>query len=156
MKSTPVTYRTAALDHINAAETLWDSGLYVLANYTAGLAAECILRAYAVRHSEANWNVAHHDLRLWYREAKFDLLLPASKRDVIGAARSTLQLNWENRQRYSSLDLLKAEFKRKNLDRGIRGDFVKEVTRNTIDAAREIVSLGARQWTHFNSKFKPS
>jgi hypothetical protein len=152
VKATSETYRVAALEQIRAAEVLWDAGQYVLANYVAGLAVECMLRAYATRNNPRLWDTAHHDLRIWYKEARFDLIVPNSKREIIGTARSELQTHWTNRQRYSSLELLRAEFKDKKLDRGIRGDAMKELTKQTKDAASEIVLLGEAQW--MNSKKK--
>lgn len=154
MKSTAETYREASLEHVQAASQLWEAGHFVLANYTAGLAVECMLRAYATRLHPEQWDKADHDLRSWYKEARFDLIVPNSKREIIGTARGDLQTHWENRQRYSSAALLKSEFKRKKLDRGIKGDFVKELTKNTLDAALEIVFLGDAQWKNSQKKLE--
>ena len=154
MKATAETYREASLEHLEAASVLWGTEDYVLANYVAGLAVECILRAYATRNYPLQWDKAHHDLRLWYKDARFDLVVPDTKRELIGMARGDLQLNWNNRQRYSSLTLLKAEFKAAKLDRGMRGDFVKNLTKITLDAALEIVLLGEAQWKNSQKKLE--
>lgn len=113
-----------------------------------------MLRAYATRLHPEQWNKADHDLRSWYKEARFDLIVPDSKRELIGTARGDLQTQWENRQRYSSFALLKAEFKKKKLDRGIKGDFVKELTKTTLDSASEIVFLGDAQWKNSQKKLE--
>jgi hypothetical protein len=152
MKSTPETYREAALEHIASASALWYNNFYVLANYASGLAVECMLRAYATRLHPEQWDKADHNLLSWYKEARFDLVVPDSQRKTIGTARGDIQTQWENRQRYSSLALLKSEFKKKKLDRGISGDFVKVITKNTLDAASEIVFLGAKQWKNSQEK----
>jgi len=154
LKATAETYREASLEHIKAAPELWEAEQYVLANYVAGLAVECMLRAYVTRLHPERWAEAHHDLRLWYRDARFDLIVPDTKREAIGAARSDIQTHWNNRQRYSSSSLLKAELKRMKLDRGVKGNFLKELTRNTLDAAVEIVLLGEAQWKNSQKKLE--
>ena len=154
MKSTQETYRDAAMEHIASASDLWKAGFYVLANYISGLAVECILRAYATRLHPEQWDKADHKLESWYKEARFDLIVPDSKRQIIGTSIGEVRTNWENRQRYSSSSLLRAEFKYKKLDRGISGDFVKEITKNTLDAASEIVFLGDAQWKNSQKKLE--
>ena len=41
---------------------------------------------------------------------------------------------------------MRAMFKRRKLDRGIRGDPLKELSRRIYDAAMEIVTLGTQRW----------
>ena len=154
MKSTPETYREAAMEHIASASDLWHAGSYVLANYVSGLAVECMLRAYATRLHPQQWDKSDHSLVSWYKEARFDLIVPDSKRQIIGTSIGEVRTNWENRQRYSSSSLLRAEFKHKKLDRGISGDFVKEITKNTLDAASEIAFLGDAQWKNSQKKLE--
>ena len=147
MKFTAEAYRKAALEHVVVARELYDANppRYVLAHYTAGLAVECMLRAYLYRISlEFD---ERHDLRALYRAARFDEIVPASLQEQIGAARSTLYSQWQNNHRFCSEEYLRSFFKRLGLDRGIKGDFLKERTRQIVNAAFEVVSVGDKQWT---------
>ena len=146
MKFTGEDYRQAATEHITAAFALYEANpaYYVLAHYIAGLAFESILRAYRYRFEEEFDE--KHDLRKLYKAARFDHIVPEKKREEIAAARGVVVSQWQNEQRYYSEAALRAFFKRKMLDRGIKGDFVKERTRLIVTAAFDLVSLGNRQW----------
>ena len=154
MKVTEDSYRVAAVDHIDAAEDLAEAKQYPLACYVAGLAVECMLRAYSYR-LEGEFE-ARHDLRLWYRRSKFDAIVPSSRVDEVSSALVTVASHWNNSQRYYSAELLKAEWKNAELDRGVRGDVVKELTRRLVSAAWEIVTLGEKQWKNSWQKSKAS
>ncbi len=152
MKVTEDSYRIAAVNHIGVAQDLVDSGQYSLASYLAGLAVECMLRAYS--HRTAGEFEARHDLRLWYKRSKFDVFVPASRSDETSTAIALVIGQWNNSQRYYSLELLRAEWKFAGLSRGIRGDFVKECTHQLVDAAWTIVLLGEEQWKNSFTKSK--
>jgi len=144
MKVTEDSYRIAAGNHASIAQNLVDSGQYPLASYLAGLAVECMIRAYSYRIvGEFD---ARHDLRLWYRRSRFDAFVPENRRVDLVSAFTIIVARWNNSQRYYSVELLKAEWKSAELDRGVRGDFVKERTRQLTDAASTIVALGETQW----------
>ena len=152
MKVTEDSYRAAAVAHIDAAEDLAEAKQYPLASYVAGLAVECMLRAYSSR-LEGTFD-ARHDLRLWYQRSKFDAIVPVSRVDEISSALVTVASQWNNSQRYYSVELLRAEWKNAELDRGIRGDAGKELTRRLVSAAWEIVTLGEQQWKNSLRKSK--
>ncbi len=147
MKFTAEAYRQAALEHVATARELYDADLprYALAHYVAGLAVECMLRAY--RHRIDPEFDERHDLRALYKAARFDEIVPPALQEQIGTARSIVDSQWQNNHRFCSEEYLRSFFKRGALDRGIRGDFLKERTRRIVNAAFEIVSTGNKQWT---------
>lgn len=146
MRFTAQAYRDAALEHVAAARELYDAATprYALAHYVAGLAVECMLRAYRYR-IDAEFD-ERHDLSVLYKAARFEEIVPDDLREAIGTARGVVVSQWQNNQRFCSEDFLRAFLKRAALDRGIKGDYVKERTRRIINAAFELVSLGDRQW----------
>ena len=154
MKVTEDSYRIAAVDHIGVAQDLYEYGQYPIAAYLAGLAVECMLRAYS--HRLPGDFDARHDLRLWYRRSRFDVFVPETRKSDIGSALTIVASYWNNSQRYYSVQLLRAEWKNAELDRGIRGDYVKEITRRLVDAAWEVVTLGEEQWKNSLRKSKQS
>lgn len=152
MRVTEDLYCITSVNHIGVAQDLVDAGQHPLASYLAGLAVECMLRAYS--HRIAGEFDARHDLRLWYKRSKFDVFVPASRSDEISLAIALVIGQWNNSQRYYSLELLRAEWKSAGLSRSIRGDFVKECTHQLVDAAWTIVSLGEEQWKNSFTKSK--
>lgn len=152
MKVTAQSYREAALSRASTAQDLYEQKNSVAASYLAGLAVECTLRAYAHR-AEKPFD-ARHDLWNWYQKSGFESVVPSSRRADISIALGLVVSHWNNSQRYYSLELLRAEWKNAELDRGVRGDFVKELTRRLVDAAWEIVTLGEEQWENSLRKLK--
>jgi hypothetical protein len=150
MKFTAEAYHEASLEHVDSARELLDQNRFALANYTAGIAVECTFRAYAFRFDKSF--DCRHDLKVWYDAAKFDGIVPSTQRETIAAAQGIICTHWSNSQRYCSVKFLGAYFKLAGLDRGIRGDFIKELTRQTVEAAFEIVTLGDRQWKSSSKK----
>ena len=150
MKVTAQSYREAAVTHVQAAQNLLDARQYPVANYLAGLSVECILRAYS-NHLDATFD-ARHDLRRWYEKSGLESVVSTKQRAEISTALSIVSSQWNNSQRYYSIELYRAEIKQAKLDRSIKGDPVKEVTRRTVDAALEIVVVGEAQWKNFLKK----
>jgi HEPN domain-containing protein len=145
MKLTADEYRRAALDHVDEARLLYEENRYVLAHYIAGLAVECIFRAYAVRNGEPF--EGRHDLSKWFELARFDEVIAASRSETVSAAYNVVVTQWSSTQRYYSDGFLRAYFRNAHLDRGIKGDAVKELTRRIIEAALEVVTEGKVRWT---------
>lgn len=150
MKFTAEAYHEASLEHVDSARELLNQKRFALANYTAGVAVECIFRAYSLRLS-GSFDY-RHDLKLWYDAAKFDNIVPSDLREAISLSEGVIYTHWSNSQRYCSVKFLGAYFKLAGLDRGIRVDFIKELTRQTVEAAFEIVTLGDRQWKSSSKK----
>lgn len=54
---------------------------------------------------------------------------------------------WKNNYRYVGDERLRVEIKRLQLDRGLKGDSLKENARIVVEIAFEIVNKGTFQWT---------
>ncbi len=144
MKLTADEYYQAAQDHAEEARLLYDEGRYAFAHYVAGLAVECMFRAYAVRNGAAF--DGRHDLRKWLELARFDEVITEAHLEATSFACNIVIVQWNSTQRYYSEDFLKAFFRNTHLDRGIRGNSVKELTRRVVDAAFVVVQEGIGQW----------
>ncbi len=138
-------YRAAAMEHVPVAVELYDQGRYVLANYVAGLAVECIFRAY--RYKFAPRFDARHDLRKLFKQSRFADAFPQGRDTEYSAHWGTVVAQWENRHRFRSEKALRSYLKDAKLDRTVsKGDYLKELTRRLVHASTELVTLGAGQW----------
>ena len=145
MKLTADEYYQAALDHIDEARLLYDENRYVLAHYVAGLAVECMLRAYAVRNGEPF--EGRHNLSKWLELARFDEVIATSRREIVSSSYNVVVTQWNSTQRYYSDGFLRAYFRNAHLNRGIKGDAVKELTRRIAEAAFDVLNEGKVRWT---------
>ena len=137
-------YRTAAEEHVTAARELHEAGQYVLSHYVAGLAVECLFRAYRFRF-DPEFD-ARHDLHALYRASRFDALIPEGVKTEVSAALSEVILRWNNDYRFRSAASLRTHLRKAGLSRSIKGDFVKESSRRITEAAFRIVNLGVSLW----------
>jgi hypothetical protein len=143
-KARAETYRDAAAEHVTAARELYDSGRFALAAYVAGLATECILRGY--RHMIDPEFDARHDIDRLYQLAKFTDIVPPGKEEQTGAWLGDVIALWSNDHRFFSEQALRKRWSKQRLYEGIKGDFVKERTRQRVNASSEIVTLGVTRW----------
>jgi hypothetical protein len=120
-----------------------------LANYVAGLAVECMLRAYRLK-VDPKFD-ARHDIDKLYRLARFADVVPTSEVEEVGAALGDVIALWSNENRFLSHTALRRRWTKRKLYDGIRGDFVKERVRRLVNAANKIVATGAARW---NNSFK--
>lgn len=150
MKLTADECYLAALDHVDEAQLLYDGNKYVLAHYVAGLAVECMFRAYAVRNGEPF--EARHDLNKCLELARFDDVIAPSRSEAVAASYSVVVTQWNSTQRYFSDGFLKAYFRNAGLNRGIKGDPVKELTRRIVEAASIVVTEGRVRWTIWSKR----
>lgn len=150
MKLTADEYYRAAQDHAEDAQLLYDESRYVIAHYVAGLAVECMLRAYAVRNG-AMFD-GRHDLKKWFELARFDEVIAKPRLETVAFAYHTVFVQWNSTQRYYSDVLLRALFRNTRLDRGIQGDAVKELARRIVEAAFIVVNEGTAQWKNWKKK----
>jgi hypothetical protein len=116
----------------------------VLAHYVAGLAVECLLRAYRLRLDTAFDE--RHDLRELAKHSGFWEIVPGHQRKAIGVKFSEVMERWQNNHRYRCEDSLKRFLKQKKLYSKIKGNFVKESSRKIVDAALDVVTIGAKAW----------
>jgi HEPN domain-containing protein len=137
-------YGEAAQERLVNANSLYESAQYSFALYAAGVAVESLLRAYIVRR-EPKFEAAH-DLPLLLKTSNLRSLATPSEYQQIGAAIADLFGRCRNDLRYTSNNRLWRYLKRKKLDRGIRGDFVKENCRIAIEMATAIIRIGVAKW----------
>jgi hypothetical protein len=159
-------YLEAATERIEQAEVVFRIRHYSLAIDTAGRAVECILRAYFFKkHGSAAKLEAAHDIEKLFRASNLKRVALEARQDlgeaegVIGRFDrgievdvSTIILVWSNDHRYASESRLRAELRRRNLHRGVKGDFLKYNAQRLVGAARRIVDEGVERWD--NSKRK--
>jgi HEPN domain-containing protein len=137
-------YFEAAKERVGEARQCYEQRQYVVAHYLAGLAVECLLRAYRVRR-DPRFD-ARHDLNLLRKQASFcDFVAPRRVVEV-SSSLSTILARWANDDRYRSETALRRKMKGAGLDRGVKGDFLKENSRVIVDAALAVVTEGVRQW----------
>ncbi len=150
MRLTEETYFQAALDRADEARLLYDERRYVFAHYVAGLAVECTFRAYAVVNGEPF--EGRHDLRRWFELARFDEVIAPPRLEDVSVAYNVIVTQWNSTQRYYSAGLLHAYFRNAQLDRGIKGDAVKELSRRAVVAALEVVTEGKLRWNIWRAR----
>lgn len=139
-------YKAAALERTGALQQLYDEQEHVLAIYVAGVAVEALFRAYRV-DVDPEFR-ARHALYELAKESRFAERVPAAAFDKYSADLGAVASRWSNSHRYRSADALLRFLKRGRLDRGIKGDPLKENARRAINAAMDLVTLGVRLWPH--------
>ena len=92
------TYRDAGLQHITVAREVYDFEWYAPANYLAGLAVECVLRAYRTMIDPAF--DARHDLGLLFRLARFGDVIPPQDIVRVSTALDVVVTLWSNDHRF--------------------------------------------------------
>jgi hypothetical protein len=142
-------YRDAAVEHVGVAIELYGASRFVLANYVAGLSAECMFRAY--RHMIDPEFDSRHELGKLYQLAGFGDVVPSNRIEDVTAALGDVVACWSNDHRFLSLAALRKRWAKQKLFTRIKGDFVKEVVRRTVNAASLLVSIGEARW---KSSFK--
>ena len=136
------TYREAAREHVTVAQDLHEAGRYVMSHYLAGLAVECILRAYLYRLSPVF--SGRHDLPVLYRASQLDGVIDPADEDYVNAALVEVSRRWNNSHRYRSEDALRLFLRRAGIGR--KGKFVRESSRRIANAALVIVNQGVLHW----------
>jgi HEPN domain-containing protein len=157
----PRHYYRAALERIEQARELYRQdhrvNHHTLAFYAAGLAVECMLRAFLTRHSREF--EGRHDLIKLFEESGILDLDPSSpglsklsdeelesiKKDL-GVAVARVNRLWRNNVRFASGSYLKSYLHELGLDRGIKGDVVKENLRRLLEACNLILNRGVILW----------
>ncbi len=139
-------YVDAAQERLSNAKLLYEATQYSFALYAAGVAVESLLRAYIVQLTPILEGA--HNLLLLLRESNLRHLLTLDEDRQIYESVSLLSKRWRNDLRYTSNNRLRRRLKKERLDRGIRGDFLKENCRIAIDLATTILRTGAAKWKH--------
>ena len=141
MRIEPDDYLEAAQDRLTDASRLYIDQRYSFALYAAGLAVESMLRAYRTRQNPEFDE--RHDLVLLLAGSNLEEFLTIRERAEIFAALSDVFNRWKNDFRFISENRIKRRLKKLQLDRGIRGNFVKGNCRLSIEAATKIINIGA-------------
>lgn len=152
-------YFRASVERLSQAERLYrvGTGCYALSMYTAGVAVECMLRAYMVKRKREF--ESRHDLLLLFKESgmlkvdsdvlkrkgltdeqilEHQKMLQTSVNDVV-----TL---WRNNFRYASEARLLAHFRKLKLYHKVKGDLLKAKAFDLLKAARRFIERGVFQW----------
>ena len=139
-------YVDAAQERLSNAKLLYEATQYAFALYAAGVAVESLLRAYIIQVNPI-LEAAHNLPSLLY-ESNLRNRLTRSEYQQTYDSVSALSRRWQNDLRYSSNNRLRRRLKKNRLDRGIRGDFLKENCRIAIELAATILRIGATKWNH--------
>jgi hypothetical protein len=118
--------------------------MYSSAIYLAGVAVECILRAYRLR-VDPEFD-SRHDLRRLLSASGLQAYVPEKRRADVGAALGDVWARWRNDYRYASDDRVLRDLRARGLTLGIRGDPLKENSRLVFEKAHELVGLGVARW----------
>ncbi|MBI4955736.1 MAG: hypothetical protein HY908_27200 [Myxococcales bacterium] len=144
MKLTGDDYIGGAAERIGAAGVMYQAELFADALYLSGVAVECVLRAFA--REEADTFDGRHDLQRLMKAATLERFVGEKQREAMSAALGEVWARWKNTYRYAPQARLRRELKRLDLDRGIRGDALKENARVALENALTIVNKGTFQW----------
>lgn len=142
---TAETYREAAREHVALALELNDTGRYGAAHYWAGLAVECMLRAYSLRQTPVF--DSRHDLSRLIHQARFYLLVPPNRAEETTAKVAVVVQQWSNDHRYRPERMVAKWLRERGFDRRIRGDRLKYSSGLIVEAAAYLVELGEMTWT---------
>jgi HEPN domain-containing protein len=123
---------------------LYEKARYALALYVAGVAVESLLRAYIFR-LEPRLEAAHN-LEQLLNVSNLRYIVTPDESQQLYQAIVALYRRWRNSLRYTSNNRLRRRLKKDKLDRGIRGDFLKENCRFAIEKAAFILKIGVARW----------
>lgn len=125
--------------------------------YLGGVAVECLFRAFILRETKVL--ETGHDILLLFRASRLKERLLASletadptKPALLRRLRhlesdiAEISLRWANDYRYASEARLRAHLRRRKLNLGIKGDFLKENSRLLVEASRRVIEEGERSW----------
>jgi hypothetical protein len=141
---TAAEYRSAALERMGDADHLKRLGRYPLAMYAAGVAVECMLRAF--RH-EDRAHAAHHDVAAHFGACDRERLGDRAWAKLRGPVQ-TVHMLWLNNFRYANEARLRRHLNElKYFEHVKRGsDTLKVACTELIDAALAIVTVGDERW----------
>jgi hypothetical protein len=158
MKFRAEEYYQASTERMRQARILYDGGEdFALAMYCAGLAVECLLRAF--RWTEDATFEGRHDLAELLKASRLlrvdeehmrrrglaqEEILEAGQ--ALRAAVNEVVAVWHNNLRFASEDSLKAYLKRIGRLQRVRGNPLKGNARELIVAAQTVINRGVTLW----------
>jgi HEPN domain len=152
-------YFQASVERIRQAHRLYreGKGYYALAMYAAGLAVECLLRAYVVKRKREF--ESRHDLLLLFKESGILNVDPAKikargltdeqieeHQQALWSSVNVVFIVWRNNYRFASEARLLAHLKKMKLYQGKKGDLLKAKAHDLLKAAQEFIDKGVFQW----------
>ena len=153
-------YYRASVERMSQAQYLFREGregYYALAMYAAGLAVECLLRAYIVKRKREF--ESRHDLLLLFKESGI-LDVDPEKLKAKGLTAEQIQVHqktlwssvndvfilWQNNYRFASEAHLLAHLKKMKLYQKAKGSLLKAKAYDLLKAAQEFIDKGVLQW----------
>lgn len=146
MRFTAEDYREAAGERFNEANGAFQRGDHLAAHLAAGLAIECMLRAYRVRVSPDFEE--RHDLALL--SAAYLRRMPVRQKEELRDEINEATILWQNNHRYGSSRKLVAYLNRIGRYRRER-DMLRANATRMLDAARRILDYGEERWPDSNT-----
>ncbi len=153
----PEHYFQAARERIEQAQILYSQPRsYSLAMYVAGLAVECLRRAFKARKNPAFDE--KHDLHRLFKASglgEMEETIPGLSKEqretsrwTLRALINTMAILWSNTYRFAGEDRVRAHLKNNPLLRkGIKGDILKGNARRLLETARQFMEKGTSLWT---------
>lgn len=143
----PEHYLQAAMERIEQAGWLYEQkASYALVIYLAGLAVECLFRAFKARRDPTFDE--RHDLKLLFQASGIQDKLPESEWGAFHADAAEVWVSWINSLRFYSEHRARAYLKRHPaLRKGIKGDILKECAGRLLQASRRLAAKGVALWS---------
>jgi HEPN domain-containing protein len=141
----PQDYYYAATERMAQANLLRRQQRYSIAMYIAGVAVECMLRAFYPKDRDFDKG---HNIEALYKACDPEILGESAKKRLRGHI-ETVHLLWQNRYRYFSEERLRAHIRALGHDkRGVNpgADFLKVRCNELHDACNEVIMVGVRRF----------
>jgi HEPN domain-containing protein len=152
-------YFRASVERMSQAQHLYrqGEGFYALAMYAAGLAVECLLRAYVIKRKREF--ESRHDLLLLFKESGIlnldpDKLKAKGLTDeqiqeyqrILSSAVNDVFILWRNNYRFASESRLLAHLKKMKLYQRTKGNLIKAKAYDLLKASQRFLEKGVFQW----------
>ncbi len=145
MKFLAKDYKIASMERINTARKLYAQKEYVLAIYIAGVAVECLLKAY-LRRKTPHFKSKHDLPNLLKESGLMDFIRPTDHKEL-SACFGEVWSRWKNNYRYASSERLTSEYKRLKLyNKKVKGYLLKANSSTITNNALSIISKRVARW----------
>ena len=162
MKFNAEQYFAASMERMKQAKLLYDNpkrDCYAISIYVAGVAIECMLRAFKLKH-DPTFDERHNlkELLTGSRMLQIDEDALATEKQGVKYRRTLSAIVneicelWGNEYRYASEDRLRSEFNRKKLYKDSKGYILKSCACRMINAAGQFYERGVILWQRLKKK----
>ena len=160
MRFRPEEYLAASTERMRQAITILrdDEASYALAMYCAGVAVECMLRAFHTLDTDAPFD-SKHDIHALLRASKMLQVNPAQLRKKrihqdqidrlmteVNAAITEIAILWDNGLRYASEARLRTFLLKRGRLGKVRGNPLKKNATDLVGSAKLVVDRGVTLW----------